>query len=239
MNCNIFISELKERVQKSKYLEWYVNLMQTRMHIDRDVYVEKHHILPKCVCPRHKGINSKDNIVLLTAKEHYIAHYLLIKIFTEGHAAYLLNHAFAIMRTSPSGLRQLSSRQIERCRIAARNHPVKWTKEFRSKRKLTILHSQAIREDAERTRIQNAKQLVGNGFIPSQTAKYTPKRAGRKWTAEQKRAKSIQMRGRKLPDIVKAKMILSHNAREITPEERKELSNRMKRIRALQTASKE
>lgn len=39
-------------------------------------YTEKHHIMPKSL----GGSNSKDNLVDLTPKEHYIAHMLLYKI---------------------------------------------------------------------------------------------------------------------------------------------------------------
>lgn len=43
----------------------------------KDVYYEKHHIIPKCL----GGTNDKDNLVLLTAKEHFIAHKLLCEIY--------------------------------------------------------------------------------------------------------------------------------------------------------------
>ena len=43
-------------------------------------YYEKHHILPKCL----GGDNSFNNLVLLTAKEHYIAHKLLILIYPKN-----------------------------------------------------------------------------------------------------------------------------------------------------------
>jgi hypothetical protein len=39
-------------------------------------YVEKHHILPKCM----GGTDEKSNLVFLSAREHYIAHQLLAKI---------------------------------------------------------------------------------------------------------------------------------------------------------------
>ena len=39
-------------------------------------YREKHHIIPKCL----GGTNKKDNLVWLTAEEHYVAHQLLVKI---------------------------------------------------------------------------------------------------------------------------------------------------------------
>lgn len=42
-------------------------------------YYEKHHIKPRSL----GGSDSKENLVLLTAREHFLAHYLLCK-FTEG-----------------------------------------------------------------------------------------------------------------------------------------------------------
>lgn len=40
-------------------------------------YVEKHHITPRCL----GGDNTINNLVCLTAKEHYVAHLLLAKIY--------------------------------------------------------------------------------------------------------------------------------------------------------------
>lgn len=45
-----------------------------------DGYVEKHHIIPKCL----GGSNDKSNIVVLTGREHFIAHMLLAKIHGGG-----------------------------------------------------------------------------------------------------------------------------------------------------------
>lgn len=39
-------------------------------------YKERHHVIPKCM----GGSNDKENIVLLTPEEHYVAHQLLVKI---------------------------------------------------------------------------------------------------------------------------------------------------------------
>lgn len=49
---------------------------------DRNIngYAEKHHILPKCL----GGTNSKENIVKLTAREHFVAHLLLVKIYPDN-----------------------------------------------------------------------------------------------------------------------------------------------------------
>lgn len=42
-----------------------------------DCYCESHHIVPRCM----NGTDEKANIVNLTAREHYIAHILLAKIY--------------------------------------------------------------------------------------------------------------------------------------------------------------
>lgn len=44
-------------------------------------YTEQHHIIPRCM----GGGNESDNLVKLTAEEHYVAHQLLIKIYPNNH----------------------------------------------------------------------------------------------------------------------------------------------------------
>lgn len=44
------------------------------------VYYEKHHILPRCI----GGTNDKSNLILLTAKEHYICHRLLTLMYPDN-----------------------------------------------------------------------------------------------------------------------------------------------------------
>lgn len=44
-------------------------------------YKELHHIIPKCV----KGTDDINNLVELTAKEHFIAHLLLTEIYPKSH----------------------------------------------------------------------------------------------------------------------------------------------------------
>lgn len=56
----------------------------------KDQYCEKHHIIPKCL----NGTNEKENLVNLTAKEHFIAHLLLCKIHSKN---YYLLYAFIKM----------------------------------------------------------------------------------------------------------------------------------------------
>lgn len=44
-------------------------------------YTERHHIIPKCL----GGSNNKENIVLLTGREHYLCHKILFKLNISNH----------------------------------------------------------------------------------------------------------------------------------------------------------
>jgi len=53
--------------------------LSDRKKIKGGQYFEEHHVLPKCL----GGDNSKVNRVLLTAREHFICHKLLVKIYPD------------------------------------------------------------------------------------------------------------------------------------------------------------
>ena len=74
------------------YKEFIQNILDTRGHfgVPEGAYKEKHHIIPKCL----GGTNSKDNLVDLYAKEHYIAHKLLA---LENPDNYKLQYAWLSM----------------------------------------------------------------------------------------------------------------------------------------------
>ena len=59
------------------YKKIYDSLVQKAQNRVLNGYVEKHHIIPKCI----GGDNANSNIVRLSAKEHFIAHKLLVRIY--------------------------------------------------------------------------------------------------------------------------------------------------------------
>jgi hypothetical protein len=82
----------------NKYRKWYNNLMEKAQNREPLTgYTEKHHILPKCM----GGSNHSSNIVILTAREHFLAHIMLAKMDLSKkdhikmlHAAYAMANKY-------------------------------------------------------------------------------------------------------------------------------------------------
>lgn len=62
--------------KENKYTVWYMRIINRAKERVADGYVEIHHIIPKCL----GGSDEKDNLVSLTAREHFICHALLTKM---------------------------------------------------------------------------------------------------------------------------------------------------------------
>lgn len=132
------------------YLEQYYRLCRSRRELNRSksdsYYYELHHITPKSL----GGSDAPENLVLLTAREHYIAHLLLYGHFKQEGGERLRKMAFALVSMS-SGRntkeRITSSRQYAWIREAARDavlgRTVEDTKNYRKSK--TKKHREAIR----------------------------------------------------------------------------------------------
>jgi hypothetical protein len=80
---------------QNKYTKWYNSIIFSAQNRTTTGYLEKHHIIPKSL----GGSNSKDNLVKLTAREHFICHWLLTKM-TTGQNKTKMCMALAMMRVS-------------------------------------------------------------------------------------------------------------------------------------------
>ena len=74
------------------YVNVYYSIIKNRLDNPVEGYVERHHIVPKS----EGGTDNDDNIVALTAREHYIAHLLLAKIYDD----FKMYSAIIYMQTS-------------------------------------------------------------------------------------------------------------------------------------------
>jgi len=94
------------------YLGVYIDIIERANSENRKknqgIYYERHHILPRCM----DGDNSKENLVLLTAREHFLCHRILVLEFPEERGLF-----YALRRMLSSGnldKSKLSSREYER-----------------------------------------------------------------------------------------------------------------------------
>lgn len=84
----------------ANYLKHYINLIRkAQQRVNVDGYSEKHHVFPKSIF----GKNSF--IVTLTAREHYVAHALLERIFRDRYGeqhkySKKMNYAFCLMNSA-------------------------------------------------------------------------------------------------------------------------------------------
>jgi NUMOD3 motif len=106
-------------VAESKYSRWYNALITKAQNRTIDGYVEKHHVVPRSF----GGKNIKENLVNLTAREHYIAHALLWKMKFPGvygsKMAFAFNTFINKMTTEVRGVHHtysISSRVYENFR---------------------------------------------------------------------------------------------------------------------------
>jgi hypothetical protein len=101
----------------NKYTKWYFNIINLRnsegfatRKLAKDAlgYVENHHIIPKSL----NGSNEKNNMIFLTAKEHFVCHHLLTKMCKSTDDLIKMRFALHKMCTS--------SKNQDRIKITAR-----------------------------------------------------------------------------------------------------------------------
>ena len=109
------------------YEKIYKNIVSKAQSRDKlDGYTERHHIIPKSL----GGSNDDSNMITLTAREHFLAHYCLWK-FSEGQSKSKMARAFSFMRASNNDGRYVNSRLYSSLR-----NTMKHTEE--SKRKISF-----------------------------------------------------------------------------------------------------
>ena len=114
----------------NKYTTWYYSIINTAKNrtLPKDIYTENHHIIPKAL----NGSNDKDNLVRLTAREHFICHWLLTKM-AEGEAKHKMIYAVWSMVRKGKGQERykMTSRTYESLReqlSATKRGRIPWNK---------------------------------------------------------------------------------------------------------------
>ena len=98
------------------YEKLYNNLVDNALSRETtDGYTENHHIRPRCI----GGKDVKSNMVTFTAREHFIAHWLLTKVFMNTRHYINMLRAFTAMNMVGNGQdRSITARQFQSMREA-------------------------------------------------------------------------------------------------------------------------
>ncbi len=94
------------------YKRIYTEIIENRLKNPiTEGYTENHHINPKSL----GGLDNPDNLVKLSAREHFLCHYLLAKMYKyNSFNWYKMNHAFMMMKCeSTTQSRYFNSRLYE------------------------------------------------------------------------------------------------------------------------------
>lgn len=70
----------------NKYTKWYFQIIENAKRTRPLTYKESHHIIPKCL----GGDDCPDNLIDLTAREHFLCHMLLTKMHDDHRLKYAL-----------------------------------------------------------------------------------------------------------------------------------------------------
>lgn len=214
------------------YIKIYNSLIETRKNIGRSKnngIFERHHILPKCV----GGNDIKDKLILLTPREHFLAHWLLVKMY-EGKQKSSLSYAFWKMCScNGNQVRNFNSLKYEiakRCisqNCRGENHPSygkKMSDEFCERMSITQsgTNNSMYGKDAwnkglsketdvrikDKANRSIGKSVRGTGWNHSEETKRKigKKHKGVPKSEDHKKKISEKNKGRKLSDETKQKM---------------------------------
>ena len=89
----------------NKYKQWYANITERAKNRHLDSYTESHHIVPRSL----GGGDEADNLVNLTAREHFVCHWLLVKMTTGKEHHQMLN-ALRMMRAEKQGQQRYNTK---------------------------------------------------------------------------------------------------------------------------------
>jgi hypothetical protein len=238
----------------NKYTTIYYNIVNRAKSriLKENVYTEKHHIIPKSL----GGTNDKNNIVSLTAKEHYICHRLLVKMLEGENKKKMIYAAWMMMvgmkrHTPTAKIYQILKEQMVEM-LKNRVGPNKGKKlstewkeniknSFNDERRRKISEQRtgkATREKGTFNVSEETKEKMsisrgnkGTRFGPhsEETIKKLKKiRSNQIFTDETRKKMSETKKGKKFNDEHKKKIAIANTGKKLSEETRRKISETLK-----------
>jgi hypothetical protein len=130
---------------------------------ERVGYMEKHHVKPRCL----GGGNDRSNLVLLTPKEHFLAHKLLVRIYPQERGVW---YALILMGRLPGFKARIFA--SERARAAEARRGFRYSKLSKQKMSESAF---ARGRNSERTEFQPGQTPWNAGLSPEKSHRYGKK----------------------------------------------------------------
>lgn len=163
------------------------------------IYYESHHIKPKCLV----GDENPKNLVLLTAKEHFLCHKLLVIIYP-GEKSLI----FALWMMS-NGSNNHRNKYLE---VSVKDY--EYSRNLYSESRKDFVYTEEMRKKMSDS--QKGKVGEKNSFY------------GKKHTEESRKKMSESAKNRKASEETKKKMSIIRKGRKHTEESRKKMSDSAK-----------
>jgi len=212
----------------NKYTKWYNRIIDRAKGRVLEPPFERHHIKPRSL----GGTDDKENIAFITPREHFICHWLLIKM-TTGEEHYKMLNALRMMRADNPGQKRFKTKITSRVyesikleyaklqseKVRGKNNPMYGDKFFRSEEGKQR-QREAILGESNGAKQEEARQKIINSKLGKKRAPFTEEwrarmseskrgdknnRYGVELTKETRRKIGDRIRGRKQTDEEKAR----------------------------------
>jgi hypothetical protein len=199
---NKYISKIRHIAKGNKWTKIYISLVERAISrgSNRQIakitygYIESHHILPKSF--KMGGERDLENMVLLTAREHFIVHMCAVKMF-EGVFSTKMNFAFNQLKAENEHQKRYFNSRFYN--LAKTN-----------KREYVRLYYLDQVKYFHKDELKNIEDFVKNGWSKSMTEEFKAGRVGNmkgKKHSEETRAKmSAASKGKEKPHLKGGKM---------------------------------
>jgi hypothetical protein len=159
----------------NKYTKWYTSITNNAKQRNLDCYTEIHHIEPRSL----GGLDTPENLVKLTPREHFVCHWLLVKM-TTGLDHHKMLNALRMMRAEKQGQQRYNTKITARVyagikeeyallqskRFTGENNPNygnKWTTEQKEEQRKKLLGRKQTQEALDNLQVALLERKV-NGL---------------------------------------------------------------------------
>lgn len=155
----------------NKYTKWYTSIINNAKQRNLDCYTESHHIQPQSL----GGADTPDNLVDLTPQEHFVCHWLLVKM-TTGQDHYKMLNALRMMRAENPNQQRYNTKITARVYAKIKEEYA----ELQSKRFTGKGNGMFGKHHTQEAKDKIRQARLGNKLTPEQHARLVANTTGKK-----------------------------------------------------------